>query len=293
MLEINCSLAKKLIKEQFPKWTDLPIYPVKESGNDNRTFRLGEKMSIRLPSAERYVAQVDKENKWLPYLADNLQIPIAQPIAKGIPSQDYPWSWSIMKWIEGETVSKSRIKNLSRFALELAGFIKALHSIDTLDGPIAGEHNFHRGGSLKVYDEETRKTIELLKDEFDSSTLLKIWGKALKTEWTEKPVWVHGDLEADNILVDKDGALCGVIDFGILGVGDPASDLVIAWTFFDKESRNTFQESINLDKNLWERARGWALWKALISYEKYRKNNPEDASEIEGIINSIVEEFAS
>lgn len=228
MIEINSDLAKKLIKEQFPKWANLPIYPVKESGNDNRTFHLGEDMSIRLPSAKRYVAQVDKENRWLPYLASKLQTPISVPIAKGRASEDYPWSWSIMKWIKGERLSMDKIKEPSDFALQLASFLRELQSIDVLDGPLAGEHNFYRGGPLEVYDKETRDTTQILKDKFDKDLSLKIWEKALRTKWIKKPVWVHGDMAVGNILVDKEGNLSGIIDFGILGVGDPACDLVMA-----------------------------------------------------------------
>ena len=97
MININVDLVARLIHEQFPQWSDLDIKPVKYSGNDNRTFHLGEHMSVRLPSEAAYVPQVEKEQKWLPWLSKELSIPISTPLAKGNPSEAYPWPWSINK----------------------------------------------------------------------------------------------------------------------------------------------------------------------------------------------------
>ncbi len=83
---ININLVSSLINEQFPEWSHLSITPVKNGGNDNRTFHLGDHMSVRLPSAEGYAPQVEKEQKWLPILAEKLSLPISVPIAKGHPS---------------------------------------------------------------------------------------------------------------------------------------------------------------------------------------------------------------
>ncbi|MCK9548820.1 MAG: aminoglycoside phosphotransferase family protein [Sphaerochaeta sp.] len=293
MIDIDIDLAKTLIQAQFPGWADLPIRPVEESGNDNRTFRLGATMSIRLPSAERYAPQVEKECQWLPYLAANLHLPIPLPIAKGVPSDAYPWSWSVMQWLSGERASKGRIGDLNTFATALAGFLQQLHSIDIQDGPPAGAHNFHRGGLLSVYDGETRRAIEELGDTLDRSMLLKIWERALASSWNGAPVWVHGDMAAGNILVDTAGALSAIIDFGMLGVGDPACDLVMAWTFFDEESRGTFKAQLPLDEDTWDRGRGWALWKALITYGAERAGNRAGTAGTRAIIDAIVGECST
>ena len=263
---INVSLVKKLIQEQFPEWAHLEVKPVKLSGHDNRTFHLGDEMSVRLPSDAAYAPQVEKENKWLPILSKELSLPISAPIVKGSPSEEYPWPWSINKWIEGETVTKENVRDLNEFAADLGSFLIELQSIDASNGPIAGEHNFYRGGLISVYDEEARVAIENNKDVFDETLLKHLWDLALRSTWDHKPVWVHGDVAPGNLLV-KDGKLCAVIDFGILGVGDPACDAAMAWTFFDKNSRNVFKEVLRMDEETWNRARGWALWKALITYD--------------------------
>lgn len=172
----------------------------------------------------------------------------------------------------------------------MGSFLIELQSIDASGGPLAGEHNFYRGGSLAVYDEESRNAIEHNKDIFNEGLLKKIWELALDSEWESEPVWVHGDVAPGNILV-KDGQLCAVIDFGILGVGDPACDAAMAWTFFDEASRRIFKKVLNMDAQTWNRARGWALWKALITYNRNRYSNPTVAEESLNIINLIVEDI--
>lgn len=130
----------------------------------------------------------------------------------------------------GETVTKQNVRDLNGFAADLGSFLIELQSIDASNGPIAGEHNFYRGGLISVYDEEARVAIENNKDVFDETLLKHLWDLALRSTWDRKPVWVHGDVVPGNLLV-KDGKLCAVIDFGILGVGDPACDAAMAWTF--------------------------------------------------------------
>ncbi|HDR5841838.1 TPA: phosphotransferase, partial [Bacillus anthracis] len=126
MNQIDTGLVKRLIREQFPEWAHLEVKPVKFSGHDNRTFQLGDKMSVRLPSDAAYTPQVEKENKWLPILSKELSLPISTPIAKGNPSEAYPWPWSINKWIEGETVTKQNVRDLSEFAAHLGSFLVEL-----------------------------------------------------------------------------------------------------------------------------------------------------------------------
>jgi len=264
MVEIDTALVKNLIAAQFPDWADLPVRPVATSGWDNRTFHLGDEMSVRLPSAERYVAQVEKEHRFLPLLAPQLPLPIPVPLGLGRPGKGYPWPWSVYRWIEGERSGLQNIANLTEFAEDLADFLLALWKIDASDGPPAGRHNFHRGGSLEVYDAETRRSIEILSGEIDVPRITEIWEKALASRWMGKPVWVHGDVAEGNLLV-RDGRLSAVIDFGSSGTGDPACDLVIAWTLFDDPAARAFRNRVGLEAQTWERARGWCLWKALIT----------------------------
>ncbi len=261
---INLEIVSSLISNQFPKWKDLEIRPVEKSGHDNRSFHLGDDMIIRLPSAKAYVPQVEKEYKWLPFLSQFLSLPISSPIAKGQPDENYPFPWLVNRYIKGETLSAHNMKSKNSFARELSQFLLDLQKINTENAPVAGAHNFYRGGDLAVYHDETVKALESLKGMLPTDRLLEIWKKGLASKWEKTPVWIHGDVAPGNLLVDK-GHLCAVIDFGIMGIGDPSCDYAMAWTFFDSQSREFFLK--NIDKFTVDRAKAWALWKALITYD--------------------------
>src|SRR6266545_3304897 len=108
-VEIDTTLVRRLVADQFPQWADLPIEPVRFGGWDNRTFHLGPHMTVRMPSAEAYSLQVEKEHRWLPRLAPKLPLPIPVPLAMGEPGEGYPWRWSVYRWLDGEIATLERI----------------------------------------------------------------------------------------------------------------------------------------------------------------------------------------
>ncbi len=285
--EINADLVRRLVAAQFPQWADLPIKPVQFGGWDNRTFHLGDQMSVRLPSAAGYAAQVEKEHRWLPRLAPHLPLPVPVPLAMGVPSGDYPWPWSVYRWLDGEAATLENIADLHEFALTLAQFLTALYQVDPTGGPPAGPHSFYRGGPLTVYDAETRQAIAALGGEIDADAAAAVWEAALNARWYGLPVWVHGDCAAGNLLVSE-GRLSAVIDFGCSAVGDPACDLVIAWTLLSGESREAFRAGVPVDGAAWARGRGWALWKALITLAEYLNTDPAKAVEARRVIEEVL-----
>jgi len=274
--DIGPSLVACLLETQFPEWADLPITPVELDGWDNANFRLGDNMSVRLPSGESYSTQIDKEHRWLPVLARNLPVAIPQPLALGAPGCGYPWPWSVYRWLPGEYATVDRIANITQFARALGEFLVVLQAIDPADGPPAGADTHNRGAPLAVWDSWTRKTISDIADGIDAELVTRVWEAALAANWEGQPTWFHGDVTASNLLV-LDGRLSAVIDFGCSGIGDPACDLAIAWTFFTGESRRVFLESVPVDRAAWDRGRGWALWKALVSHAEALRLNPQDA----------------
>ncbi len=290
-LEITLSLVTNLIAEQFPQWAHLPINPIELSGMDNQTFRLGSDMSIRLPSAQGYVAQVKKEQTWLPILAPHLSIPIPLPLAMGQPSKHYPWHWSVYRWIEGESANTLNLNEtiLQSLALALAKFLTELQRIDTKNAPLPGLHNYWRGAHPSVYDAEARSTIAKLSYLIDANKAISVWEKAISSKWSKQPVWIHGDFASGNLIL-KNQQLAAVIDFGCMGVGDPACDLVIAWTFLTKKSRKIFKEQVDLDSDTWARARGWALWKANFELVALKDKTSPEAMKQQQIIDAILNE---
>lgn len=285
--DINVTLVRQLVATQFPQWANLPIRPVERDGWDNRTFHLGDDMTVRLPSAAGYAPQVEKEHHWLPKLAPRLPLPIPVPLAKGAPNGDYPWHWSIYQWLPGEVATIERIADLSAFAVSLAQFLAALQHIDPADGPAAGSHSFFRGAPLAVYDAETRQAITILGDAIDAEAAQAVWETAIQAVWQGPPVWFHGDIAAGNLLIN-DGHLSAVIDFGCSGVGDPACDTTIAWTLLSGESREAFRATLQVDQATWARGRGWALWKALITLAEYMHSDPVKAEEAQRVIDEIL-----
>jgi len=201
---IDEALVRHLVAAQFPQWENLSIQSVANQGWDNRTFRLGEEMLVRLPNAEKYSQQVEKEHHWLPRLAPLLPLRIPEPVAMGEPTKDYPWRWSIYRWLEGESAMTAPIKNLCDVAKNLGEFLLALQRIDPAGGPLAGPQNFYRGGTLKNYDAQLRRALDILKNKIDTAVATKIWEEALSTTWQRPPVWVHGDISPMNLLVRKE-----------------------------------------------------------------------------------------
>jgi len=287
-VHINISLVRQLIDTQFPQWANLEIKPVEFGGWDNKTFHLGHTMTIRLPSSAEYAPQVRKEHCWLPKLRPLLPLPIPIPLAMGKPTNEYPWHWSIYQWINGETASIERIIDINQFAIELAQFLLDLQKIDTNNGPIS----LSRGCPLTTYDAETRQAIMILHNTIDTNATTALWNTAIASIWNKPPLWVHGDIAPNNLLVNN-GKLSAVIDFGSMCIGDPACDLAIAWTFLKKESREIFRTTLAVDNATWERGRGWALWKALIICAKLPGTNPLEIEKSMLIIKEVLADYTS
>ncbi|MCH9633418.1 MAG: hypothetical protein S4CHLAM7_01430 [Chlamydiae bacterium] len=283
---INISQVNRLIDQQFPQWKNLNIKPVILSGWDNKTFHLGDKMLIRMPSAQIYSAQIEKESLWLPIISPKLPLQIPCPLAIGQPGEGYPCKWSIYQWIEGKPASHTNIDNLVKFSNDLASFLLALYQVDTTKAPKAGHHNFYRGASLSHYDKDVREALKVLGKKINTTKATNIWERALRSSWKTPPVWVHGDISLGNLIVEKN-KLIAVIDWGQMATGDPSCDLAIAWTFFEGKSFATFQEVLNLDPDTWDRAQGWALWKALITAAQFVNPNNVESKRCWHIINRI------
>ena len=283
--EIDAGLAARLVAAQFPQWADLPVTPVPLAGWDNRTFRLGEDLSVRLPSGAAYAAQVAKEQRWLPRLAGAVPLPVPSPVGVGVPGEGFPWPWSVYRWLPGEAAETAVVDDPEALARSLGEFLVALAAADAADGPAVGEHNFHRGGDLRVYDAETREALRALEGRVDTVRAHAVWEAALSSRWERPPVWVHGDVSAANLLVEG-GRLSAVIDFGSSGVGDPACDTVIAWTYLEGPARVAFRAARGLDEDTWARGRGWALWKSLITIA----GDPANAAPAERTLRRVLDE---
>jgi aminoglycoside phosphotransferase (APT) family kinase protein len=263
-IDIDRELVSRLIRSQFPEWRDLEVEPVPVDGWDNRSFRLGDSLSVRLPSAEGYALQVEKEARWLPVIAEGVSLPVPEVVALGVPGDGYPFPWSVRRWIEGVPVRDAPGLDRQALAIDLGSFLRELADVDVRDAPGPGAHSAGRGGPLSRFDAELDGAIARLGPRLDAARARAVWAEARATVDAGPPRWFHGDVAVGNLLT-RDGRLSAVIDFGCAGVGDPACDLVIAWTSLDPASRETFRATIGADDPIWARGTGWALWKALIT----------------------------
>jgi len=284
--DIDAALVERLVAEQFPEWAGLPVHEVDPQGWDNRTYRLGSELSVRLPSAAGYVAAVEKEQRVLPYLAPRLDVRVPEPVGLGTPTDGYPFPWSVRRWIDGTDALRAPPLDHSRFAADVGAVLRQLRAVPAADGPVAGAHSFHRGAHPSHYASEVVAALDALGAAVDRRACERVWDEAVASAWDGPGVWFHGDVAAGNLLVDGDGRLSALIDFGTCGVGDPACDLVLAWTFLDADARGVFRDVVGLDAGTWARGRGWALWKSLILLAG--SAGPGDRSEHERVLDAVL-----
>lgn len=294
----DVALVRRLVAAQFPGWAGLEVRPVRASGMDNATYRLGADMTVRLPRFERWVGQVEREHRWLPWLGPQLPLPVSQPLAKGAPGEGYPFPWSVYRWLEGGTADihdPASIADFGHAARALAGFLAALRRIDPAGGPAPEWSNAFRGVPMGSPDDSiavearVRPKIAALEGLVDTDAITAVWESALAAPaWEGPPVWIHGDLAPGNLLA-ADGRLSAVIDFGTLAVGDPACDLAVAWTFLPAAARDIFRTELPVDGATWVRGRGWGLACCLPTPEQLADDaDPVQAARFRRVLDEIV-----
>lgn len=287
-LEIDESFVRKLLENQCPQWSNYPLSAITSSGTDNALFRLGNEFVVRLPRVEwepgSIEKSINKEYEWIPQLAKLLTTSISAPIFKGNPDSFYPWSWLIVKWNDGLNPVFEENNEYALLAADLAHFLNELHGVKLSHGPLS-----RRGVPLQKIDAETKKAIGELSEDLDSQLISSLWEQLLTTpSWEKELVWIHGDFLPGNILI-QNHSLSGVIDFSDVGMGDPACDLIIAWSLFNKISREIFRKNLkNSDENTWRRGKAWALSIALIMLPYYKNTNPILATLARRMIKNIM-----
>jgi aminoglycoside phosphotransferase (APT) family kinase protein len=270
-VETDVELVRRLLAGRFPQWAELPIVRVESYGTDHDIYRLGEHLSARLPRIDWAAGQAAKEAIWLPRLAPALPLAVPVPVGLGRPDDGYPFPWAVHEWLPGEAANGS-LGDREQAAADLAGFVRALRSVDTDGAPERSPGG--RGCPLAERDKAVRRSVALLGDRVDGGAVLRAWQESLDAPaWDGPGVWLHGDLLPGNLLV-TDGRLSGVIDFGGLAVGDPACDLQPAWNVFDTGSRDSFHTAVGADEAARLRGRGWALSQAVIALPYYWETNP-------------------
>lgn len=256
-LEVNDTVVQRLVRDQRPDLSDRPLARV-ANGWDNATFRLGDGLAVRLPRRAEAVPLILHEQRYLPDIARRSPAAVPVPVHAGRPTRDFPWPWSIVRWVPGDAAADVGPEGRGPAAEGLAGFLRALHVPADTGVPV----NPFRGVPLLDRDSAV---VERLgdRDRYPQAAALKaVWAQARAAQpWDGPPMMLHGDLHPGNVLLADGGSLAGVIDFGDVGAGDPAVDLAVGWLMFDAGARRRFMGALGpeVDGDTWLRARGWAL----------------------------------
>lgn len=273
-IEVSSGLVSDLLEAQRPDLAGLAVAPI-GFGWDNFLFLVGDELVARLPRREAAIRLVENEARWLPEIASRLTLPVPTPVFVGEPGLGYPWRWTLVPWIPGDRLSRSGDLETHNAATDLGTFLRALHE----PAPPEAPRNPFRGIPLKKRDPVTTDRINALTTQPESVAVRSVWEAALEVpDHDGVPVWIHGDLHPANLL-SVDGRLSGVIDFGDLASGDPATDLAIAWMLFASDEREKLRHAYGeVEDATWERARGWALSLAMAFLA-----NSADNAEMESI----------
>lgn len=278
--DIDAGLVGALLADQRPDMANMEITPADE-GWDNATYRLGKQLAVRLPRRARSASLIAKEQRWLPVLSAHLPLPVPVPVYTGEPSRGYPWHWSVVPWLTGQTANLTPLDPGEASLLGM--FLRALHVAAPTDAP----ENPYRGVALQTKAADTDDKLHRLADRV-SKPVRSLWQDALTTPIDMPPVWIHGDLHARNVLVEN-GAISGVIDWGDLCAGDPATDLAALWTVLpDAVARHHALAAYGvISDNTLRRAKGWAAFLGIILLDTGLTDHPAHAAMGETILRRL------
>ena len=286
-VEIDADVVRRLLLDQWPGIADRSIRSVDSTGTVNALFRVGEDLVARLPLVARWADGIEREWTWLPWFAQRVTAArLPEPVFEGLPTDDFALPWAVHRWIEGAPYDDALVEDERSAAETIGRFGLQLRSLDLPEGA-------PRGGRrpLRELDEETRAAIRLADGTIDGTAAMAVWEDALGAPvWDGERRWIHGDLLRPNLLVNE-GHLDAVIDFGGIGVGDPATDLMPAWSVFGPAGREVFRAMLDVDEATWSRGRGIALHQAAMVIPYYAVTNPGFVAISSRAIAQIVEDF--
>ncbi|WP_454858804.1 phosphotransferase [Promicromonospora soli] len=282
-------LVRRLVADQFPHWARLPVTPGPAGGTDHHLFRLGDELLVRMPKIAWAQGQAVSDARWLPLLAPHLPLRLPVPEAVGEPGEGFPFRWSVTPWLDGAPPAAGELGTGG--ARQLGEFVAALRTVSTAGGPLVTGTS--RGVPLARLDDDVRAAIAASGDRIDGPAATKAWDEALDARPASDGYWIHGDLLPGNLLADA-GRVTAVIDWGTIGIGDPAADLIPAWTQFAGTERADFRatatDGLTDPDDGWARGRGWMLVEAVIALPYYWDRWPEFALASQARVAAVLED---
>ncbi|REF31187.1 aminoglycoside phosphotransferase (APT) family kinase protein [Calidifontibacter indicus] len=292
-VSITIDDARRLVDGQCPQWRSMPLSPAGH-GTDNQMFRLGNEFLVRLPRRPGTAKDVAKEQDWLPRLAPRLPQQIPEPVFRGAADDEYPFAWSVLRWIDGAEPDESTVDDWAQFGRDLAEFVEALHGIDPGDARAEGALEWYRGRRLAEFVADGHDVIEQVRGldglvDLDVHAVADEWHRIASVPDPVVPdVLLHGDLRSANLLA-RDGKLAAVIDFGALNIGNPTAEHAAVWQL-PRDARVAYRERLGVDDDSWQRARAWAIFVSLLAMPYYWTSWPEFARSGIDTINTVLGE---
>jgi len=262
---IDAALIRRQLQRIDPALARLPLSYL-ATGWDNEVYRLGGELLVRAPRRQMGERLGRTERRWLPVLQRATGLEVGVELCHGEPNEEYPFTLSVCRYLPGISAVELTRRQRDGYADDFTSYLKRLH----VPAPPAAPRSVLRGRPLRELDLDTRKRFDRLAVRCHPAAE-RIWEAALEAPgFTGAPRWLHGDPHPHNTIVAAhDGGargLAGLVDFGDLCAGDPASDLGMLWLHFTYKARERSLAAygVQLGGALWQRARGWALRYCLI-----------------------------
>ena len=280
-LAIDDELVRRLVDTQLHQYAELPLTALRTTGSSNALFRLGDELVVRVPRQPGGSATILKEARWLPRIAPSLPMPAPYVVAVGEPAHGYPEHWSVVRWLPGGNPDVGASN--AGLSQDLAAVVTALRQLDVPpDARTDPALHWYRAEPLTGMDDDVRSSLQACRSlsglDLDLAAAADVWDDTMAVASRDASAtgvhWLHGDLLAENLLV-QDGRLTAVLDIGGLAVGDPTVDLAVAWELLDGAGRALFREAADVDDRSWLLGRGWALAISLITFPYYWRTMPE------------------
>ncbi|WP_239095790.1 aminoglycoside phosphotransferase family protein [Micromonospora lutea] len=289
-IPVDEGVVRSLLTDQCPQWAHLPLSRA-GAGTDNTMYRLGDDLLVRLPRTAAKASSLRKELRWLPRFAPLLACRIPEPRHTGVPTDVFPTSWSVYRWIDGDEVGPETVSDWATFGTDLAAVVRDLHAVDLMGATRTGDLSWYRGGELRACADWVGAALAdcrgIVGTEIDVDTLERLWQMALDLPEPSGPqVWLHGDLRPTNLLV-RHGRLHAVIDFGGLSIGLPDAEHAPVWDL-PPEARRAYRNAVAVADSTWLRARAWAIAVAASGIPYYQHSYPAFVAECRARLEAIL-----